>query len=77
MAEKLAPPKRHQYTHQGRVIYEWNQSLEEVNLFIEVPPGVSAKQLEVEVTGTQLKIGLKGNPPYLDVRLTCVVRPLL
>lgn len=67
MAEKLAPSKRHQFTHQGRVIYEWNQSLEEVNLFIEVPPGVSAKQLEVEVTGSQLKIGLKGNPPYLDV----------
>lgn len=69
MTEKLAPSKRHQYLHQGRVIYEWNQSLEEVNLYIEVPLGVSAKQLEVQVTATQLRIGLKGNPPYLDVSL--------
>ncbi|KAK9845103.1 hypothetical protein WJX74_010649 [Apatococcus lobatus] len=67
MAEKLAPSKRHQYTYQGRTVYEWNQSLEEINLYIEVPPGVSAKQLEVQVTASQLKIGLKGNPPYLDL----------
>ena len=68
MTEKLAPAKRHQYVYQGRVIYEWNQTLEEVNLFVEVPAGVSAKQLEVSITAAHLKIGLTGNPPYLDVR---------
>ncbi len=68
MTEKLAPEKRHKYLHQGRSIYEWNQTLEEVDLYVDVPPGVSAKQLEVHITASQLKIGLIGNPPYLDVR---------
>ena len=69
MTEKLAPGKRHQYIYQGRVVYEWYQTLEEVNLFVEVPPGVSAKQLDVKITASILKIGLSGNPPYLDVRI--------
>ena len=68
MSEKLAPDKRHQYTYQGRVVYEWNQTLEEVNLFVVVPPGVKASQLSVSITASKLEIGLKGNPPYLDVR---------
>lgn len=60
--------KRLTYEHQGRKIYEWEQSLEEVQVFIEVPPGVTAKMLAVKMTAKQLTIGLKGNPPFIDVR---------
>ena len=30
-----------------------------------VPPGVTAKILEVSVTTRNVSIGVKGNPPYL------------
>ncbi len=66
--DSLAPSERHCYTHENRTIYEWDQTLSEVNIYIEVPPGVRAKQLFVEVKQSHIKIGIKPNPPYLDVR---------
>ena len=67
-AEALAPSERHKFTHNGRVIYEWDQTLTEVNIYVPVPAGVRAKDLAVDIQSTHLKIGIKGNPPYLDVR---------
>lgn len=67
-AEALAPSERHKFTHNGRVIYEWDQTLTEVNIYVPVPAGVRAKDLAIDIQSTHLKIGIKGNPPYLDVR---------
>ena len=58
--------KRLKYQHQGRTIYEWEQTLEEVHVYIEVPEGVRSKMLDVRITASQLRIGLRGNPPFLD-----------
>ena len=66
-AEALAPSQRHKYTHNGRVIYEWDQTLTEVNIYITVPTGVRAKNLVVNIQTQHLSVGIKGNPPYLDV----------
>lgn len=38
---------RLQYSYEGRVIYEWEQSLEEVNIFINPPPNVAAQHLQI------------------------------
>lgn len=67
-AEALAPSQRHAYTHNGRLIYEWDQTLTEVNLYIQVPAGVRAKNLAIDIKAAHLNVGIKGNPPYLDVR---------
>lgn len=61
--------KRLTYEHQGRKIYEWEQSLEELHVYIDVPPGVRAKLLAVKIAARQLTIGLKGNPPFMDVSM--------
>lgn len=66
-AEALAPSQRHTYTHNGRVIYEWDQTLTEVNLYIQVPEGVRAKNLAIDIKAGHLTVGIKGNPPYIDV----------
>lgn len=68
MTDKLAPSTRHEFTHQGRKVYEWDQSFSEVNIYVEVPPGVRAKQLFVTITTNHVKLGIAPNPPYLDVR---------
>lgn len=80
--DSLAPSQRHCYTHENRTIYEWDQTLAEVNIYIEVPSGVRAKQLFVEVKQSHIKIGITPNPPYLDVRqpfmpLMCALRPAI
>ena len=62
--------KRLTYEHNGRKIYEWDQSLQDINMYIEAPPGVRAKHLEIKFTATQLKVGLKGNPPFIDEPFT-------
>jgi hypothetical protein len=68
MAERLAPSERHRFVHGGRTIYEWDQSLAEVNMYVEVPPGVRARDMFCEIAQRHIKFGLKGNPPFLDVR---------
>ena len=67
-AEALAPSERHKFTHNGRLIYEWDQTLTEVNIYVPIPAGVKAKDLAIDIQSTHLKIGIKGNSPYLDVR---------
>lgn len=61
-----------------RVVYEWDQSFSEVNMYVPVPPGVRAKELYCDLTSTTIKFGLKPNPPYLQVLIAWegVVEPL-
>lgn len=73
MSDKLAPSQRHKFLHQGQTIYEWDQTLSEVNLYIELPPGVGAKLLFVDIDATHLRVGINNNPPYLDVRVELLV----
>ncbi|KIZ06512.1 NudC domain-containing protein 2 [Monoraphidium neglectum] len=74
MAERLAPSERHRFVHGGRTIYEWDQSLAEVNMYVEVPPGVRARDMFCEIAQRHIKFGLKGNPPFLDLDLTGPVK---
>ncbi|GMH44637.1 hypothetical protein BSKO_12589 [Bryopsis sp. KO-2023] len=75
MSDQLAPTERHKFTHEGRVIYEWDQTLSEVNLYIEVPPGVGGRELFCDISRTHLRVGMKPNPPYLDQDFHAPVKP--
>eukprot|EP00891_Asterochloris_glomerata_P000687 jgi/Astpho2/687/e_gw1.00013.132.1_t len=66
MTEKLAPSERHQYIHSNRIIYEWDQTLQELNIYVQVPQGCRGRDLAVNIQAKHLSIALKGNPPYLD-----------
>ncbi|KAI9911509.1 hypothetical protein PsorP6_009265 [Peronosclerospora sorghi] len=44
----------------GRVIYEWEQSLEEVNIFIKPPPGVTAQHIQCDIATNHVTLGLRG-----------------
>jgi hypothetical protein len=57
-----------QKTTTGQMIYEWEQSLDEVNIYIKPPPGITAAMLEIEIKATHVMVGIKGNPErYLNV----------
>ena len=56
-------------THDGRAVYEWDQTLEEVNAYVPAPPGVRACHVECEFSSVSLRLGLAGNPPYMQVSL--------
>ena len=66
---------RKKYVYNGKTVYEWEQNLEEVLLFIQSPAGVRAKDLSIVFSPHHLKVGIKGYPLYIDEDLTgvCVV----
>eukprot|EP01114_Cavostelium_apophysatum_P008168 TRINITY_DN2048_c0_g1_i1.p1 TRINITY_DN2048_c0_g1~~TRINITY_DN2048_c0_g1_i1.p1 ORF type:complete len:155 (-),score=20.10 TRINITY_DN2048_c0_g1_i1:42-506(-) len=66
--EKIKVDRR-QYVHNGQKVYEWDQTLEDVNIYIEPPPGTRAKNIDYILTSTNLTVGIKGNPPYLKHEL--------
>ncbi|KAB5520397.1 hypothetical protein DKX38_024716 [Salix brachista] len=67
MAEKLAPEKRHSFVQDGKTVFEWDQTLEEVNIYINLPPNVPSKQFHCKIQSKHVEVGIKGNSPYLNV----------
>jgi hypothetical protein len=52
----------------GRLVYEWDQSLDEVNIYIDPPPGLTASQFDIDIKSDHLMVGIKGNAErYLNV----------
>uniref|UniRef100_A0A803LXC8 CS domain-containing protein n=1 Tax=Chenopodium quinoa TaxID=63459 RepID=A0A803LXC8_CHEQI len=66
MAEKLAPDKRHAFVHNGQKVFEWDQTLDEVNMYIALPPNVPTKLFYSKIQSKHVEVGIKGNPPYLN-----------
>lgn len=58
---------RQTFQYNGRTVYEWDQSLEEVRLYIRPPPAVKARDIACKITSTHLSLGLKGaDKPFID-----------
>uniref|UniRef100_A0A0C9RHR9 TSA: Wollemia nobilis Ref_Wollemi_Transcript_20051_800 transcribed RNA sequence n=1 Tax=Wollemia nobilis TaxID=56998 RepID=A0A0C9RHR9_9CONI len=74
MAEKLAPDKRHNFMHNGQKVFEWDQTLEEVNIYIPLPKNVPGKMFYCKIQPKHLELGIKENPPYLNHDLTSPVK---
>jgi hypothetical protein len=70
--EAQAPAARQQFLHEGREIYAWEQSLEEVLVFITAPPGVLASHIACSISSSRLVLGLKGAPPFLSEELAAL-----
>eukprot|EP01038_Epipyxis_sp_PR26KG_P007736 gene7736-10511_t len=66
---------RIKFEYQGRTIYEWEQSLSEVNIYIEAPPTIPRKMLEIKITHRHLIIGVIGTDPYIDEDTGGLIKP--
>ncbi|EFJ13817.1 hypothetical protein SELMODRAFT_92763 [Selaginella moellendorffii] len=69
MSDKLAPDKRHKFVHNGQTIYEWDQTLDEVNIYIDLPKQIPKKLFSCNIQLQHVEVGIKGNPPYLNHNL--------
>ncbi|KAF1333683.1 E3 ubiquitin-protein ligase chfr, partial [Globisporangium splendens] len=47
-------------TGSSAMIYEWEQSLEELNVYIRPPPGITASMILCEITANHVTLGLRG-----------------
>ncbi|XP_068651727.1 uncharacterized protein [Aristolochia californica] len=56
------------------MVFEWDQTLEEVNMYITLPSDVPTKMFCCKIQSKHLEVGIKGNPPYLNHDLACPVK---
>ena len=63
---KGSEANRHAFKHKGQTVYEWDQTLEEVNVWIRPPPGVASQHLDIEIKHTSVRVGIKGSPPFIN-----------
>ena len=47
--------------------YSWTQQLPEVNITVPVPQGTKSRSVICDIKKDRLKVGLKGQPPIIDV----------
>ena len=67
MSLPKAPIRCQVVSESGQEIYEWEQTLEDVLIYIHPPKEITAKKLNVQIKPTHLLVGQKGAPPFLDV----------
>lgn len=68
-------PVRVPYFYDGRKIYEWEQTVSDVSIYIFPPPGIKAKDLNIVIKPNKLIVGLKRNvPPFLDEQLASKIK---
>eukprot|EP00918_Siedleckia_nematoides_P100671 GHVU01219927.1.p1 GENE.GHVU01219927.1~~GHVU01219927.1.p1 ORF type:complete len:121 (+),score=17.17 GHVU01219927.1:42-365(+) len=64
---------RQKFIHEGNVIYEWEQTLTDVYIYMKPPEGVKKNDMDIKIMPRHLKIGLKNARPFLDEEFFSVV----
>ena len=57
---------RIKFEHDGRTIYEWDQSLNEVNIYIEPPKDLPTKLINIVISHLHLKVGIINTVAFID-----------
>ncbi|CRG99481.1 CS domain protein, putative [Plasmodium relictum] len=66
--------KRHKYVNNGVLIYEWEQSIDEINIYINMNSKIVNKNdLDIEIKSKRIRIGLKKMKSFLDDELFSVI----
>lgn len=60
---------RMRYLHNGRVVYEWDQTTDVATLYIKPPHGVRKTDLDIRVAPRHLRVGRKGKPSFLTAEI--------
>jgi len=55
--------------------YVWTQTLSALEVYVDVRPGVKAKQIVCDIGSETLKVGIKGEPLILDGKMHSKVKP--
>ena len=53
---------------QAKLPYKWTQTIGDLDITIGVPSNLRGKDIVVDMTKTKLKVGVKGQEPFIDVR---------
>ncbi|TLD18825.1 nuclear movement protein nudC-like [Venturia nashicola] len=74
--EKLdADAKAKQDAEQAALPYKWTQTIKDVDITIQIPGNLKAKDLNVKFTKTKLFASIKGQDPFIDGELPHPIVP--
>ncbi|KAK3617379.1 hypothetical protein LTR56_025323 [Elasticomyces elasticus] len=65
--EKLdAAAKKKEHEEQSKLPYKWSQNIGDLDLTAPIPANIKGRDLDVKITKTSLKAGIKGQEPIID-----------
>ncbi|KAK5697422.1 hypothetical protein LTR97_007560 [Elasticomyces elasticus] len=65
--EKLdAAAKKKEQEEQSKLPYKWSQNIGDLDLTAPIPANIKGRDLDVKITKTSLKAGIKGQEPIID-----------
>lgn len=64
--------KAKEAAEQAALPYKWTQTIKDVNVTIAIDGKYKGRDLDVKLTKTALKIAIKGQEPFIDVRTPAV-----
>lgn len=53
---------------QAALPYKWDQTIKDLDITIAIDAKYKGKDLDVKITRNALKVGIKGQEPFIDVR---------
>ncbi|SCM20399.1 CS domain protein, putative [Plasmodium chabaudi chabaudi] len=65
--------KRHKYMNNGVLIYEWEQTIDEVNIYINMNSNINKNDLDINIKSKRVNIGLKGAESFLEGELFSLI----
>lgn len=64
-----AEAKKTEQEEQSKLPYKWSQTITDVDVTASIPSNMKGKDLDVKITKTSLKAGIKGQAPIIEVRV--------
>ena len=74
--KKDAEDRAKEREEQAKLPYKWTQTIGDVDITVPIAGNLKARDLEVVVTKTKLKIAVKGQETFIDVRRRSVMSVL-
>lgn len=67
--KKDAEDRAREKEEQAKLPYKWTQTIGDVDITVPIAGNLKARDLEVVFTKTKLKVAVKGQEAFIDVRL--------
>ena len=67
-AAKDAQARAKEAEEQAKLPYKWTQTIGDLDITVPVPGNLKGRDLDVVITKTKIKAGVKGQTPVIDVR---------
>jgi CS domain len=59
--------KAEEDAEQAKLPYRWTQTISDLDVTVSVPGNVKGRDLDICITKTRIRVGLKGQSPIIDV----------